>query len=94
MSMSGSRARRQVRALPVLALDRLAIRFAELARGFGLEAVEVDSAEALDDVLGAAMAHGGPMLIEAVIPDRLVGEFSPRQPARPEQSRRDSGQAT
>ncbi len=54
------------RALPVLSLARPAIGFAELARGFGVEAVTVASAEALDDVLAAAGQRRGPFLIEAV----------------------------
>jgi len=55
------------RAVPVLSLDRPAMRFADLARGFGVEAVTVDSAEALDDALAAAPARRGPFLIEAVM---------------------------
>ena len=55
------------RALPVLSLDRPAVGFAGLARGFGVEAVTVDTAEALDDALGAAGARRGPFLIEAVM---------------------------
>lgn len=50
---------RGARALPVLALDGPPVRFAELARGFGVEPVEVATAEALDDVLGAAMRPAG-----------------------------------
>ncbi len=55
------------RAMPVLSLDRPAIGFADLARGFGVEAVTVDSAEALDDALAAAHARRGPFLVEAVM---------------------------
>lgn len=55
------------RAMPVLSLDRPAVRFADLARGFGVEAVTVDTAEALDDALAAAGARRGPLLIEAVM---------------------------
>jgi acetolactate synthase-1/2/3 large subunit len=51
----------------VLSLDRPPIGFADLARGFGVEAVTVDSAEALDDALAAATARRGPFLIEAVM---------------------------
>jgi acetolactate synthase-1/2/3 large subunit len=54
------------RALPVLSLARPAIGFAELARGFGIEAVSVASAEALDDALDAAGRRRGPFLVEAV----------------------------
>ncbi len=60
------------RAVPLLSLDRPALRFADLARGFGVEATTVDTAEALDDVLAAAAARRGPLLIEAVMePMRL-----------------------
>jgi acetolactate synthase-1/2/3 large subunit len=55
------------RAVPVLSLDRPPIGFADLARGFGVEAVTVDSAEALDDALAAAPARRGPFLVEAVM---------------------------
>jgi len=55
------------RAVPVLSLDRPAMAFASLARGFGVEAVTVDSAEALDDALAAGQARRGPFLIEAVM---------------------------
>jgi len=55
------------RAMPVLSLDRPAIGFADLARGFGVEAVTVDSAEALDDALAAARDRRGPFLVEAVM---------------------------
>lgn len=54
------------RALPVLSLARPAIGFADLARGFGVEATSVASAEALDDALEAAGQRRGPFLIEAV----------------------------
>ncbi len=54
-------------AMPVLSLDRPALRFTELARGFGVEAVTVDSAEALDDALAAAATRRGPFLIEAAM---------------------------
>ncbi|MGB5132722.1 MAG: acetolactate synthase large subunit [Steroidobacteraceae bacterium] len=53
------------RALPVLSLDRPALGFAALARGFGVEAQTVDTAEALDAALAAATARRGPFLIEA-----------------------------
>jgi len=54
------------RALPVLSLARPALGFTELARGFGVEAASVASAEALDDALAAAGRRRGPFLIEAV----------------------------
>jgi acetolactate synthase-1/2/3 large subunit len=54
------------RALPVLSLDHPAIGFAALARGFGVEAETVDTAEALDAALAAAAMRRGPFLIEAV----------------------------
>jgi acetolactate synthase-1/2/3 large subunit len=52
-------------AWPVLSLDRPALDFVSLARGFGVEAAAVDTAEALDDALAAAMARRGPFLVEA-----------------------------
>jgi len=55
------------RALPVLSLDRPVMRFVEIARGFGVEAVSVDTAEALDDALAAARNRRGPFLVEAVM---------------------------
>jgi acetolactate synthase-1/2/3 large subunit len=55
------------KAMPVLSLDNPAMRFADLARGFGVEAVTVESAEALDDALAAAAGRRGPLLIEAVM---------------------------
>lgn len=71
------------RALPVLALDGPPIRLAELARGLGVEPVEVATAEALDDVLGAAMRHRGPMLSEAVMTAQRVADLSLQQGAGP-----------
>ena len=53
------------RAAPLLSLDHPPIGFAELARGVGVDAATVDSAEALDDVLAAAAARRGPFLVEA-----------------------------
>lgn len=55
------------RAMPVLSLDRPALGFADLARGFGVEALTVETAEALDDALAAAAGRRGPLLIEAVM---------------------------
>ena len=54
------------RALPVLSLDHPALGFAALARGFGVEAQTVDTAEALDAALAEASTRRGPFLIEAV----------------------------
>jgi acetolactate synthase-1/2/3 large subunit len=54
-------------AMPVLSLDRPVMRFADMARGFGVEAVTVDSAEGLDDALAAAAKRRGPFLIEAAM---------------------------
>ncbi len=54
------------RALPVLSLDRPAMDFAQLARGFGVEAQTVNTAEALDAALAQAATRRGPYLIEAI----------------------------
>ena len=54
------------RALPVLSLDQPPLGFSSLARGFGVEAQTVDTAEALDAALAAAATRRGPFLIEAV----------------------------
>jgi len=60
------------RAIPLLSLDRPALSFADLARGFGVEATTVETAEALDDALASAATRRGPFLIEAVMePMRL-----------------------
>lgn len=55
------------RAMPLLSLDRPSIDFVALARGFGVEAITVDTAEALDAALASAGRRRGPFLIEAVI---------------------------
>jgi len=55
------------KAMPVLSLDRPAMSFVDLARGFGVEAVTVTSAEALDDALAGAAKRRGPFLIEAAM---------------------------
>jgi acetolactate synthase-1/2/3 large subunit len=66
------------RAMPVLSLDDPAIGFAALARGFGVEAETVDTAEALDAALAAAATRRGPFLIEAVFaPMSLPGAPNP-----------------
>lgn len=54
-------------AWPVLSIDRPTLGFTELARGFGVESVAVDTAEALEDALRAAATRRGPFLIEAVM---------------------------
>lgn len=61
------------RALPVLSLDRPAIGFAELARSLGVEALTVDTAEALDRALQQAARQRGPFLIEAVFANPAPG---------------------
>ena len=65
------------RAMPVLSLDRPAMCFADLARGFGVEAVTVDSAEALDDALAAAGKRRGPFLIEAAMAPMMLPPRAP-----------------
>ena len=65
------------RALPVLSLARPAIGFTELARGFGVEATSVASAEALDDALDAAGQRRGPFLIEAVFEPMTLAAARP-----------------
>jgi acetolactate synthase-1/2/3 large subunit len=55
------------RAVPLLSLDRPALGFAELARGFGVEATTVGTAEALDEALASAATRRGPFLVEAVM---------------------------
>jgi acetolactate synthase I/II/III large subunit len=42
--------------------------FVEIAKGFGVPAVRADTAEALIDALGRAVAEPGPQLIEVVVP--------------------------
>jgi acetolactate synthase I/II/III large subunit len=51
----------------LLDIDRPDIDWVSLARGLGVEAVRVSTAEAFDDVLAAALHQRGPMLIEAVL---------------------------
>jgi acetolactate synthase I/II/III large subunit len=51
----------------LLDIDRPDIDWVSLARGLGVEAVRVTTAEAFDDVLAASMRRRGPMLIEAVL---------------------------
>lgn len=51
----------------MLDLDDPAADWVKLANGFGVEAVRVDTAEALEDVFAASMKRKGPFLIEAVM---------------------------
>ena len=51
------------------------VDFVALAKGFGVPAQRVETAEALHDALGRAIAEPGPHLIEAAIPSI----FNPRQ---------------
>ncbi len=48
-------------------LDRPRLDWCELARGFGVNAVRVDDAEALCEAVEASLATPGPRLIEAEI---------------------------
>ena len=54
-------------ARSLLDIDRPEIDWVSLARGFGVEAVRVTTAEAFDDVLAAMLRQRGPQLIEAVL---------------------------
>ncbi len=47
--------------------------FARLAQGMGVHAVRVDTAEGLLQALEHGLAHPGPHLIEAVVPESLSG---------------------
>lgn len=51
----------------LLDISNPALDWVALARGMGVDAVSVDSAEAFDDVLASAMQQRGPFLIEAVM---------------------------
>lgn len=55
-------------AMRMMSLEDPSLDWVHLARGFGCEAVSVSTAEALDDVLGDAMEHRGPRLIEMQMP--------------------------
>ena len=57
-------------AAALLDLGNPVIDWVALARGMGVEATRVDTAEAFDDCLAAAMRQRGPMLIEAVLCNR------------------------
>ena len=48
-------------------LDRPDLDWPRLARGMGVEAVHVDTADQFNKALEAAFATRGPMLIEAVM---------------------------
>jgi acetolactate synthase-1/2/3 large subunit len=52
----------------MMSIGRPDLDFVALAGGFGVEAVRVESAEALTAALEAAVAASGPRLIEAVMP--------------------------
>jgi len=52
----------------LLDIDRPDIDWVALAKGLGVEAVRVATAQAFDDVLAAMLKQRGPRLIEAVIP--------------------------
>jgi acetolactate synthase-1/2/3 large subunit len=51
----------------LLDINRPDIDWVALAKGLGVDATRVSTAEAFDDVLAAAMKRRGPMLIEAVM---------------------------
>jgi thiamine pyrophosphate-dependent acetolactate synthase large subunit-like protein len=56
----------------VLSLDQPTLGFTELARGFGVEAQTVDTAEALDAALAEVSTRRGPFLIEAVFAPMML----------------------
>ena len=49
------------------------LNFAQLAQGMGVHAVRTDSAEDFTKALEYALAHPGPHLIEALVPESLSG---------------------
>lgn len=49
------------------------LNFAQLAQGMGVHAVRTDSAEDFTKALAYALAHPGPHLIEALVPESLSG---------------------
>lgn len=55
------------RAIDMLSLDRPALDFVAMAQGMGVSAVRVDEAGTLVDAIEAALASGGPNLIEVVV---------------------------
>jgi acetolactate synthase-1/2/3 large subunit len=56
-----------------LDLDGPRLNFAQLAQGMGVHAVRASSAEDLCQALEYALAHPGPHLIEALVPEALSG---------------------
>jgi len=56
-----------------LDLDGPRLNFAQLAQGMGVHAVRTDSAEDFTKALEYALAHPGPHLIEALVPESLSG---------------------
>jgi acetolactate synthase-1/2/3 large subunit len=54
-------------ATDMLTLDRPALDWCALARGHGVRAVQVDELQALQRALDAALAQGGPSLIELML---------------------------
>lgn len=58
------------------------VDFAKVAEGFGLKTLRVERSEHLQDVIGQALAHDGPVLVEAVVdPDEplMPGQIKPEQ---------------
>ena len=55
-------------ALDMMSLDRPAIDWSAIAKGFGVVSATVTTLEALDDALGTALALDGPMLIDVQFP--------------------------
>jgi acetolactate synthase I/II/III large subunit len=56
-----------------LDLDGPRLNFAQLAQGMGVHAVRTNSAEDFTKALEYALAHPGPHLIEALVPESLSG---------------------
>lgn len=54
-------------------LGEPALHFARLAQGMGVHAVRVETAEAFVEAFAYALAHPGPHLIEAMVPEALSG---------------------
>ncbi len=61
------------KALSQLDLRKPVLDFARLAQGMGVHAVRVDAAEDFCKALEYALAHPGPHLIEALVPESLGG---------------------
>ncbi|HUR56934.1 MAG TPA: thiamine pyrophosphate-dependent enzyme [Opitutaceae bacterium] len=69
---------------PEYGTDLQNVDFAHVADAFGLKSFRVDQPGELSDVIGAALAHDGPALIEAVVdPDEplMPGHITPEQAA-------------